>query len=55
MVLILVSMVHIWRERQVLTIVLGDLIPRRLILVEIVFPVKPTNRLYLTVQGNSGA
>lgn len=42
------------RRARVLTIVLCDLIPRRLILVEVVLPVKPADRLDLTVQSNSG-
>lgn len=37
------------------TIVLGDLIASRLVLVEIMFPIKPTDWLYITVQRQCGA
>lgn len=53
MVLREISTVRIPKAR-VLTIVLSDLIPRRLILIEVVLPVKPADRLDLTVQSNSG-
>jgi hypothetical protein len=55
MVLEMVSIFQRSNEGPVLTIVLCDLIPRRLILVEVMFPIKPTDWLYLTVQCNGSA
>lgn len=43
------------RSRTVLTIVLCDLIPSGLVLVEVMFSVKSADRLNLTVQSNCGA
>lgn len=38
--------------RVAITVVLGDLIPSRLILVEIVFSVESTGGLYVAIEGN---
>jgi hypothetical protein len=53
MVLREISIVQVPRARA-LTIILCDLIPRRLILVEVMLPVKPADRLDLTVESDSG-
>lgn len=37
------------------TVVLCNLVARRLVLIEIVFPVKPAHSLDIAVEGNGGA
>lgn len=46
---------HPGRKKWIPTIVLCDLIPRRLILVKVVFPVKPADGLNLAFQRNGSA
>lgn len=42
-------------SKSKVTIILCNLIPRRLILVEVMFPIESTNRLDVTVQSDCGA